>query len=760
MAVSSIRIFGIRHHGPGSAHSLVRGLEAFQPDAILVEAPPDVDALFPLAAHPEMRPPVALLVYNPKDLQQASFFPFAEFSPEWQAALFAEKNRIPLRCMDLPLTHAFALKAADEREPELMVSSPEDKAFSNDPFRELAALAGYSDPERWWESLLERIRVDDGEAPVFQGILEMMTALREAKRHPESRETLLREAYMRQTLRIAKKEGFEKIAVVCGAWHGPALADPGQFSALTDASLLKGLKKVKTEATWIPWSFDRLSTQSGYRAGIIAPAWYRLLFRHYQGLSVGVTGSHADTAITSEFLSHAARLLRANDIAASSANVVEAVRLANALATLRRTAHPGIEELREAAVTVLCAGAEKPLELIDRALVIGDVLGAVPSTVPVAPIRADFEAQAKSARLKISTEPKPLALDLREDADQRKSRLLHRLQLLGVAWGKPEAVGEGKQGRFHENWMLHWQPDFEIRLIEAGTWGNTVEEAALQLTRRRVHFASALADLVQLLGITLKADLSALLPDLLARLQQTAALIQDALLLADAVLPLAEILRYGSARPVDTEAVDQLLSSLVPRACLQLPAACTGVDEEVAADILKKLLAVNRALGILRAPEYDGLWQRALEEIAQQYRAAPLLAGAALRLLFDKNLLAIPEVGDGMRYRLSHGQAPGESAQWLEGFLFGSGLLLIHHPALWALLDDWLRELEEGSFREVLPLLRRAFSQFAEPEREKMLALAKRGARSEVFSEKETEGSGWEMERVEAVLPLLREILA
>jgi hypothetical protein len=145
-----------------------------------------------------------------------------------------------------------------------------------DPFREIAALAGYSDPERWWEAMFERGAAQD----IFPVIIELMTALRSSKPRPETRETLLREAFMRQTIRTAKKEGFENVAVVCGAWHTPALAEVEKTKSTDDAALLKGLKKVKTEATWIPWSFDRLSVQSGYGAGVLAPAWYRILWEN------------------------------------------------------------------------------------------------------------------------------------------------------------------------------------------------------------------------------------------------------------------------------------------------------------------------------------------------------------------------------------------------------------------------------------------------------------------------------------------------
>ena len=106
-----------------------------------------------------------------------------------------------------------------------------------------------------------------------------MTSLRDANKDHTSPNTLLREAWMRKTLRLAIKEGAKKIAVVCGAWHSPALHQLDAYKAADDNRLLKGLKKIKIQSTWIPWTYQRLVNQKGYGAGVTSPAWYQLLFQ-------------------------------------------------------------------------------------------------------------------------------------------------------------------------------------------------------------------------------------------------------------------------------------------------------------------------------------------------------------------------------------------------------------------------------------------------------------------------------------------------
>ena len=117
-------IFGIRHHGPGSARSLRQALEKLQPDTILIEGPPEAESLLPLVASSQMQPPVALLIYLPDNPKESVYYPFAVFSPEWQAIQFGLSNNIPVRFMDLPLTHRMAITFgraslnAEERDKE------------------------------------------------------------------------------------------------------------------------------------------------------------------------------------------------------------------------------------------------------------------------------------------------------------------------------------------------------------------------------------------------------------------------------------------------------------------------------------------------------------------------------------------------------------------------------------------------------------------------------------------------------------------
>src|SRR5215510_480857 len=117
-----VHLFGIRHHGPGSAASLIAALDALQPAAVLIEGPPEADPLIRYVAAPGMRPPIALLVYVKDDPASAVFFPFAVFSPEWQALRWSLRHERPVRFIDWPAAMSLAARKARnaDTQPEAM----------------------------------------------------------------------------------------------------------------------------------------------------------------------------------------------------------------------------------------------------------------------------------------------------------------------------------------------------------------------------------------------------------------------------------------------------------------------------------------------------------------------------------------------------------------------------------------------------------------------------------------------------------------
>jgi hypothetical protein len=744
----SVSVLGIRHHGPGSARSVERALAELKPDAVLIEGPPEAEPLLPLAAHPDMRPPVALLGYATDAPGRAAFYPFTCFSPEWLAIRYALAERVPLRMIDLPLANVLAERpGAAEQEPGAA------ERIRGDPIAWLAEAAGHGDPERFWEDVVEH----RGGEQAFAEIADAMAALREATAadaKPDGHEAR-REAQMRQAIRRATREGHERVAVVCGAWHAPALARPGPASA--DAALLRGQAKRKVTLTWVPWTYDRLSYRSGYGAGITSPGWYDHLYRH-QGEDVLV-----------RWLAKTARLLRQEDIGISSAHVIEAVRLAEALAALRGRPLAGLPELTEATRAVLGEGADAALALVHERLVVGQLLGSVPAEAPTVPLQAELEREQRRLKMRPEAGARDLDLDLRRPLDRDRSRLLHRLTVLRIPWGEP-LEASGARGTFHEIWHLLWQPEFAVRLVEASRYGATLVEAATALVGERVEAEPPLAVLTELVSAALLADLPDAVAAAMAAFQRRAAVAADAAQLMDALPPLGRVLRYGNVRETDVSQVSDIVGGLVARIVVGLPLAASSLDDDAAAGLTARINKVDAAVGLVEREDLRAPWRGALAGLASRAEVHGLVTGRCTRILHDAGLLEPAELGRRMSLTLSPGNDPAGAAAWIEGFLGRSALVLLHDETLLRLIDGWLAGVRADGFTQILPVLRRTFSTFPAGERRQIGERVRRfggtmvhngAARSGAEAGSFASGDAEELDRgrAELVLPVLRLIL-
>lgn len=719
-----IACFGIRHHGPGSARRLVQALDRLQPRQVLIEGPSDLSDLMPALVHPSASPPLALLSYVEEDSSRASFWPFDVYSPEYQAIRWAVAKGAALRFIDLPSS----VKLAQDHQVE-------PPALRGDPIAALATAAGHDDPESWWNDMFEV--VGDG-GDVFAAVAGAMAALRYGQ--PTTGDDILREAHMRLAIAEAAK-GDGPIAVVCGAWHVPALIAPQPKSA--DRDLTRGLPRVKVRATWVPWTTRRLSRHSGYGAGVPAPAWYRHLWDH-----------GADQGAQVRWVAQIGAALRAAGHLISTASLIEVQRLAISLAALRDRPAPGFEELREASVACLMGGTPELWSLIEAELLLGNTVGTIPPDLPLAPLLDDLERQQKATRLKPEALPRELLIDLRLDAGTARSRLLHRLAILGVPWGRITDAGRSR-GTFREKWVLAWEPELAVALVDNLVWGPTIETAASARLSDQMGKSSSLADLASAVEHALTADLSKAALVGIDLLETLAARTDDVGSLLSALPALVDTLRYGTARDLDRAPLAALAERVALQAAIALPYAARNLDAATAATLSQALVSAHRALLLAEFPvPLREAWMFALASTSTATLTARQIAGTATRLLYEAAVISPDEVANRISLALSLGTPVPEAAAYFEGFFAGAGQRLIHDAALCAAVDGWMLSLEEEEFLAALPLFRRVFSELGHGERQMLMQAVLAGPRVADLPD-ETHNPAWD-----AHLDLLTRILS
>ncbi|QND59087.1 DUF5682 family protein [Mesorhizobium huakuii] len=707
MALSEVSYFGIRHHGPGSTASLVEALQELKPVAVLIEGPADASALLPLLARPEMQPPVALLCYPEDDPASTSFWPFAEFSPEYQATLWAVANNATVRFIDLPSSARVApAEATQEAEADETKAEAEIEVAPHlrDPIGTLAQAAGYEDGESWWADIIEQ---NPEPGPIFAAIADAMTTLREGE-GPLAEFEAKREAHMRLEIAAARKEFDGPIAVVCGAFHVPALQATRPLKE--DQALLKGLARRKSTMTWAPWTGPRLALGFGYGAGVVAPGWCKHLWR--------TRGRHDAATL---WLAMIAAVLRAKGHMVSTASLIEAERLARTLAVIRERPKPGFEELRDAAIAALFNGEAVLWALVEAELLLGADVGEIPPDTPLAPLIEDLQRNQKTARLKPEALERELSVDLRSESGLFRSTLLHRLNVLGVHWGKLTDSGRSR-GTFRERWTLSWEPEYAVRLVENLVHGPTIEKAANGRLIQMIGASTSLDALAALVQGAITANLSEASTAGLAALEERAARSSECLEILASVPPLADIIRYGEARKTETARLSGLLERLIVEGGIALVYAARDLDAQASSALVGAMRKADEAIKLVE-PEQDVLdaWRNGLAAVLDGSRSTALVAGCAAHLLYEAGHLSADAAAGLIARRLSPGTPVAEAAGFFEGFFSTAGQRLIYDEGLRGAVDAWLKSLDEDAFIAHLPLLRRVFSHLDSMERRRLI---------------------------------------
>jgi hypothetical protein len=373
------RIFGVRHLSPAAALHLHAVLEKMQPSAVLVEGPADATEQITHLVHKETRPPLALLAYTRERPVRSILYPLAAYSPEWVALTWAVRNKAEVRFIDLPAAVFLELhRAHDEAEAKPQAASEHTRAYLDDPYDAIAQLCGDPDHETWWERHFEHTT---DAASYARQIYEFGRGLRDLRQMSDDDENLLREAYMRRCIRDVHDSGHQpdETLVVCGAFHASALTT--ELPPMSDKEL-KALPRKDANLTLMPYSYFRLSSQSGYGAGNHAPAYYQRLYEERR--------AGQPERLSARFLSELCHSMRRAGQIRSAAEVIEAVRLARSLAALSDASAPCLRDLRDAATTCLGRGEIDAIRPHLNEVEIGTAVGKLPKGISRTSIQDDF----------------------------------------------------------------------------------------------------------------------------------------------------------------------------------------------------------------------------------------------------------------------------------------------------------------------------------------------------------------------------------
>ena len=701
-----MKTFGIRHFSPAGAYFLRQFLDEIKPALVLIEGPADFDFLIDDIVSKKLVPPFAIMAYTKEAPIDTILYPFAEYSPEYQAILWARENNKECHFFDLESDIILGLeKKNDDIQEEEIISETNSKKSIE------------IDMEGFWERNLEQ-------SEDMQGYRSGSALFGESLRKDTNSDDksfirdIVRESFMKRKIKEYIEKGFdtEKIVAITGAFHTSAIES--LEGAMSDKEY-KELVRRESNVTLMPYSYYRLSKRTGYGAGNAAPSYYELL---WQGFLNGDTTYHER-----KYLSTLAKYMREHGGIVSSAQVIEATRLARELAIIRGGSVPTLEDLKDASITCMGGGSFGEMAMGFAETDIGKKIGSVPQDAMQTSIQSDFTTKLKQLKLEKYKElvATPLQLDLRENLrvkseesaflDLNRSFFLYRLVVLGIDFAKIKKSNQDN-ATWAENWILQWTPEAEIQIVESVLKGDTIVDAVAFVLGEKLSEATKISEIAEVIEDAFNCGLPKIVEGAKRSLDEMTNGAIAMCDIADTVSKLSNMISFGDIRKLDREPLVPIVKRLCIRAALMLvgESTCDDIAAATLADDIQKIHNVFMVQDFLD----ESLWIDKLMELSNRDDLNTKISGLATAILLDVGKIDELTLRKEVSRRLSMGMPAELGANWFAGLSMRNHYALIGRLTLWESLSEYLDTLDEEEFRRSAVFLRRAFVEYSAKEKD------------------------------------------
>ena len=698
-----MKTFGIRHFSPAGAYFVRKFLNENRPDVVLIEGPADFDFLMDDIVSKNLLPPFAIMAYTKEVPIETVLYPFAVYSPEYQAILWARENNKECHFFDLESNIMLGLESKNEDE---IISDAPDKIYDKEKTSDF-------DMESFWERVLEQS--EDMNAYKSGSAL-----FGESLRNEDevSLRYIIRESFMKRKIKEIIDSGIdsEKIVAITGAFHTSAIQSLD--GAMTDKEY-DSLKKKDSNITLMPYSYYRLSKRTGYGAGNTAPAYYELL---WQGFIKNDKTYHER-----KYLSLLAKYIREHGGIVSSAQVIEATMLSRSIANLRGGSIPTLVDLKDAGITCMGGGSFGEMAMGFAQSDIGTKIGVVPQESMKTSIQSDFLSRLKALKLEKYKElvATPLQLDLRENLrvkskesaflDLNRSFFLYRLVTLGIDFAKIERNRQDN-ATWAENWILQWTPEAEIQIVESVLKGDTIDEAVAFVLGERLNNTISISEIADIIEAAFNCGIPKIVEGAGRKLDEMASGAVSIHEIAVTTSKLSDMILFGDIRKLDRKPLEPIVKRLCIRAALIL-AGESACDDMAAVILVEDIQSIHNVFVLHDFLDKD-LWFDKLMEVSNRDDLNTKISGLATAILLDTGKTDENTLRIEVARRLSAGMPAELGANWFAGLSIRNHYALIGRLTLWESLSEYMDSLDEEEFRRSLVFLRRAFVDYSSKEKD------------------------------------------
>ena len=728
----------IRHHSPLCAKSIKLLLTDYKPEIILIEGPSDANHLIPALVDPQTIPPVALYTYfvdktnkyglngiaTPKPeipFRYQSWHPFSEFSPEYVAIKTGIELKSDIQFIDLSLEDRIKSLCTyfTESSPEkihVVKKEPWDESdYAETIFiSKLLKKTQCRNFNEFWFRQIEIFGAFNSQKYIafFQKIFALIASIRLLSSERTYYDSLIRENYMlEKILSIMAFRPGKKVAIVTGAFHTITLLKKFyQESFKPKKNLLKS--HPGTNVVLTPYSYFRLSELSGYNAGIIFP-WYCQHIYQYEPVSE----AFYKTAIkmTVEF----GKNTDSRFYNVSTADKIAALELARNLGSLRDLPFPGPYEIIDAMISSFSKSdiAEDKISNDLQTILTGSEVGQVPSGVSVFPIVSNFYDELKKFRLPKVEEQKNIRLDIyRQESHREKSRFLYQTKFLALEYAElergPDFFENIRTDLLTESWTVHWRPQIDAQLVDLASYGSTLYEACNYKIREEFALKTVIKDKSLLLFQAVQLGLFDVFTDFLRFLVQdipaySFSELVNILQVFSLLYTAREILLPSKYSPL-VPYIQSIYQNIINRLSF-LGEVSEQQAESLSLDfrVRGQLLTLEEVIAIIDAVVFFNILLQIQSSVQH-----PRLLG-----IFVGTLFLFKKISGSAVDSIFHSYVNGTRDQhyavldFLEG-LFALSKAIIYTSSLLQILFQDINLRSDADFVEILPRLRKLFSNF------------------------------------------------
>ncbi len=729
---SPLILYPIRHHSPVCSYHLIKIIEKYRPDIILIEGPENANHLIDVLTDEKTELPAAFYCYykdtkafvseDKKDFK--CYYPFQYSSPEYNGAIQAKKLGIPAEFIDLPYSELLINTAENHgmRKNVEKHSYTDDSRFTKGEFyKRLCEKTGMRSFEEFWEKYFEIGGLYMSSDDFVRQMSAYCTLMRVdvANDELEADGTLVREQYMAYNISEAMKK-YGKVLAVTGGFHTAGLKNLLNSKKYKPYKLHKFSQK-DHGCYPMAYSYRASDALRGYASGMMYPGFYDNIMKKLTECEQpdGVYGEQTMTLLV-----RTAKEASKRDVQVTMSDITAAYTMMNGLAALRNSKETGISEVFDSVTSCFIKGEKTissslPLDILSE-LATGSGIGHIGDTHHIPPLVADFEKQCGELGLKYQTAvPVKVEVSLfNSKKGQLISRFMHRMNFLGTGFAKflkgPDIHNNRDRSRVREEWQFRRSPEVDAALIDHTTDGFTIMEACgtyaekLLNAHRRCETAAGIAVDCFLMGIPLTSAEQEKIDSIITD-EGDFFSIGNGLSSFNTLLGLQRLYEFkdGSTLKYVIRCFDKLISALPSMADVPTERS----EETVKIIRLMYMIAANTLTDRL------GTFESALLTMTSSREKDPLVHGAAMGLL-----CAVSEKHRSSAERFAKGYLSGsleirkKGADYLRGLFTTSKDIVFTNNSFLEMTDKLIISMEFDDFLEILPSLKLAFSVFTPSE--------------------------------------------